>query len=76
MLAEQGLDPAQIELEVRRGVGLLRDEAEQALEAADSGADGVIVGTRLVRAAAEAEDPATAVGALVGELAAALSRDR
>jgi tryptophan synthase alpha chain len=45
---------------------------EQAREAADAGADGVIVGTRLVRAAAEAEDPAAAVGALVGELAAGL----
>jgi len=43
-----------------------------AREAADAGADGVIVGTRLVRAAAEAEDPAAAVGALVAELAAAL----
>jgi tryptophan synthase alpha chain len=46
---------------------------EQARQAADAGADGVIVGTRLVRAAAEAEDPAGAVGALVGELAAALA---
>ena len=42
-------------------------------EAADAGADGVIVGTRLVRAAAEAEDPADAVGALVAELAAGLA---
>lgn len=47
--------------------------AEQALEAAQAGADGVIVGTRLVRAAAEASDPAAAVGALVAELAAALA---
>jgi tryptophan synthase alpha chain len=45
---------------------------EQAREAAEAGADGVIVGTRLVRAAAEAEDPAAAVGAVVGELAAGL----
>jgi tryptophan synthase alpha chain len=43
-----------------------------AREAADAGADGVIVGTRLVRAAGEAGDPAAAVGALVAELAAAL----
>ncbi len=42
-------------------------------QAADAGADGVIVGTRLVRAAGESEDPAGAVGALVGELAAALA---
>jgi len=46
---------------------------EQAALAADSGAEGVIVGTRLVRAAAEAEDPAAAVGARVGELARALA---
>jgi tryptophan synthase alpha chain len=47
--------------------------AEQARQAADAGADGVIVGTRLVRAARESEDPAGAVGALVAELAAGLS---
>jgi tryptophan synthase alpha chain len=46
---------------------------EQALQAAQAGADGVIVGTRLVRAAAESEDPTGAVGEVVGELAAALS---
>ena len=46
---------------------------EQARLAADAGADGVIVGTRLVRAVDEAhEDPAAAAGAVVGELAAAL----
>jgi tryptophan synthase alpha chain len=45
---------------------------EQAREAADAGADGVIVGSRLVRAAAEADDPAAAVHALVGQFAAAL----
>jgi tryptophan synthase alpha chain len=45
---------------------------EQAAEAADAGADGVIVGTRLVRAAGEGEDPAAAVGAVVAELAAGL----
>ncbi len=47
--------------------------AEQARQAADAGADGVIVGTRLVRAAEEAaDDPAAAVGAVVAELAAGL----
>ena len=46
---------------------------EQARQAADAGADGVIVGTRLVRAAEEASsDPASAVGAIVEELAAGL----
>jgi tryptophan synthase alpha chain len=50
----------------------------QAVAAADAGADGVIVGSRLVRAAAEAADgggdPAAAVGEAVAALAAALSR--
>jgi tryptophan synthase alpha chain len=45
----------------------------QALQAAEAGADGVIVGTRLVRAAAESDDPAGAVGEVVAELAAALA---
>jgi tryptophan synthase alpha chain len=44
----------------------------QAAAAAAAGADGVIVGSRLVRAAGEAQDPAAAVGSLVAELAAAL----
>jgi tryptophan synthase alpha chain len=47
--------------------------SEQALQAAEAGADGVIVGTRLVRAAAESEDPASAVGEVVAGLASALS---
>jgi tryptophan synthase alpha chain len=45
---------------------------DQALQAAQAGADGVIVGTRLVRAASESSDPAAAVGELVAELASAL----
>jgi tryptophan synthase alpha chain len=45
---------------------------EQAAVAAAAGADGVIVGTRLVRAAGEAEDPAGAVGDLVQAFASAL----
>ena len=48
---------------------------EQAAQAADAGADGVIVGSRLVREAAEAEDPPSAVGRLVADLAAALTPD-
>jgi tryptophan synthase alpha chain len=44
----------------------------QATAAADAGADGVIVGSRLVRAAGEASDPARAVRALVQEFSAAL----
>lgn len=57
--------------------------AEQAAQAADAGADGVIIGTRLVRAAAEelapdgrpipGGDPAAAVGAVLSELADGLA---
>jgi tryptophan synthase alpha chain len=51
-------------------------EPEQAAEAAAAGADGVIVGSRLVRAAQEAacegEDPAVVVRELVTAFAAAL----
>jgi tryptophan synthase alpha chain len=46
---------------------------EQAAQAADAGADGVIVGTRLVRAAAESDEPAEAVAAVLAGLAAALA---
>jgi len=50
--------------------------AAQARAAADAGADGVIVGSRLVRAAAEAADtgadPAAAVAEIVAEMARAL----
>jgi tryptophan synthase alpha chain len=42
---------------------------EQASQAADAGADGVIVGSRLVRAAAEGEDVRALVEALAGGLA-------
>jgi tryptophan synthase alpha chain len=45
---------------------------EHAAQAADAGADGVIVGSRLVRAAGEAADPAGAVREVVGEMADAL----
>jgi tryptophan synthase alpha chain len=47
---------------------------EQAVQAAADGADGVIVGSRLVRAAAESPRPAEAVGQLVGAFAAALTK--
>lgn len=46
---------------------------EQAAQAAQAGADGVIVGSRLVRAAAEADDPAGAVRGLVEGFAVALA---
>jgi tryptophan synthase alpha chain len=54
-------------------VGFGISTPEQAQAAAQAGADGVIVGTRLVRAAAEAQDPAQAVHELVGALAAGLA---
>ncbi|MEA2186343.1 MAG: tryptophan synthase alpha chain [Solirubrobacteraceae bacterium] len=47
---------------------------EQAAAAARAGADGVIVGSRLVRAAAESGDPAAAAGEIVAGLAAGLIR--
>jgi tryptophan synthase alpha chain len=46
---------------------------EQAVQAAESGADGVIIGSRLVRAAGESEDPAAAAGELVAAFAGALA---
>ena len=59
-------------------VGFGISTPEQAAEAAAMGAEGVIVGSRLVRAAGEAadagEDPAAAVGALVAALVNALRR--
>jgi tryptophan synthase alpha chain len=59
-------------------VGFGISTPEQAVEAVATGADGVIVGSRLVRAAAEAADagrpPAPAVGELVATLANALQR--
>jgi tryptophan synthase alpha chain len=45
---------------------------EHAAQAAAAGADGVIVGSRLVRAAAEAADPPAAVREVVAQLARAL----
>jgi tryptophan synthase alpha chain len=61
---------AHTELPVAVGFGIATPE--QAAAAASAGADGVIVGTRLVRAAAEADDPPAAVGELLTALAAAL----
>jgi tryptophan synthase alpha chain len=64
---------ASTEVPVALGFGI--GTPAQARMAAQAGADGVIVGTRLVRAAAEApEDPAGAVGAVVAEMAGALVR--
>ena len=46
---------------------------EQAVQAAADGADGVIVGSRLVRAAGESSRPADTIRELVGAFAAALA---
>jgi tryptophan synthase alpha chain len=62
---------AATEVPVALGFGIAT--AADARAAADAGADGVIVGSRLVRAAAEAAgDPAAAVGTVVGELSRGL----
>jgi tryptophan synthase alpha chain len=63
---------AHTEVPVALGFGI--STPEQARQAADAGADGVIVGSRLVRAAAEAGDPAQAAGEVVAELAGGLGR--
>ncbi|MDP2709861.1 MAG: tryptophan synthase subunit alpha [Solirubrobacteraceae bacterium] len=63
---------AQTTAPVALGFGIAT--AEHAAEAAGAGADGVIVGSRLVRAAAESDDPAAAAGELVAKLAAGLIR--
>jgi tryptophan synthase alpha chain len=65
---------AATDVPVAIGFGISTKEHVKAAVAA--GADGVIVGTRLVRAAGEREDPATGVGALVSELASGLLADR
>jgi len=61
---------ARCDVPVALGFGIGAPAA--AVQAADAGADGVIIGSRLVRAAAEAADPAAAAGELVAEFAAAL----
>jgi tryptophan synthase alpha chain len=62
---------AQTDVPVAVGFGI--STPEQALAAAAAGADGVIVGSRLVREAGEADDPVEAVGRLVRSFSAALS---
>ncbi len=59
------------EVPLALGFGIATPEQVQA--AAQAGADGVIVGSRLVREAGQDGDPAAAVGALVRSFAQALS---
>jgi tryptophan synthase alpha chain len=63
---------AQASTHVPVAIGFGIATPEQAASAADAGADGVIVGSRLVRAAAEADDPPAAVRELLAGLAAGL----
>jgi tryptophan synthase alpha chain len=66
-----GRAAAHTEVPVAVGFGI--GTPEQVAEAAAAGAQGVIIGSRLVRAAGEGEDPAESVGRLVGAFAAALN---
>lgn len=66
------LSRAAASTEVPVAVGFGIGTPEQASAAADAGAAGVIVGSRLVRAAAEADDPAAAVRELVSAMSDAL----
>ena len=65
-----GRAKAHTDVPVALGFGIATPE--HASQAADAGADGVIVGSRLVRAAGESEDPAGAVREVVAGLADAL----
>jgi len=67
------LGRAKLHAKVPVAVGFGIGTPEQARAAADAGADGVIIGSRLVRAAQEAADPPAEVGALVCEFSAALA---
>jgi tryptophan synthase alpha chain len=62
--------------EVPVAVGFGIGTPEQAAAVAAAGADGVIIGSRLVRAAGEGTDPVAAVTELVGGFSAALSPSR
>jgi tryptophan synthase alpha chain len=72
------LERAKVHSPVPVAVGFGISTPPHAAAAADAGAEGVIVGTRLVRAAGEAAadggDPAAAVGEIVTALADALHR--
>jgi tryptophan synthase alpha chain len=61
---------AHTEVPVAVGFGIATPA--HAVAVADAGADGVIIASRLVREAGEADDPPAAAGRIVGEFAAAL----
>jgi len=66
------IERAKAATDVPVAIGFGISTPEQAAAAAAAGADGVIVGSRLVRLASEAEDPPAAIRAAVAELADAL----
>jgi tryptophan synthase alpha chain len=68
------IERARAHTEVPVAVGFGIGTPEQAAGAARAGAQGVIVGTRLVREATEAADPVAAVREVVAAMAAALAR--
>jgi tryptophan synthase alpha chain len=67
------IDRAKAHTDVPVALGFGIATPAHAAAAADAGADGVIVGSRLVRAAGEGPDGAAEVGRLVGEFATALA---
>jgi tryptophan synthase alpha chain len=67
-ILERAVAATDVPVAVGFGIGT----PEQAATAADAGAAGVIVGSRLVRAAGEADDPAAEVRAIVAAMADAL----
>ena len=66
------VERAKAHTEVPVAVGFGIGEPAQAAAAAAAGADGVIIGSRLIRAAGEEDDPVAAVRALVRAFSAAL----
>lgn len=69
----ESLDRARAHTDVPVAVGFGIATPDQARAAADAGADGVIVGSRLVREAGACEQPAESVRQLVSAFAAGLS---
>jgi tryptophan synthase alpha chain len=67
------LERAKSHTDVPVALGFGISTADQVAAAADAGADGVIVGARLVRAAGEGSNGPAEVGRLVGEFASALA---
>ena len=70
------IERVQVHSPVPVALGFGISTPQHAADAGAAGADGVIVGSRLVRAAAQAADPAAAVRDLVADFAAALWRAR